>query len=246
MLYILFFIIALASVIILLHFDVNFIMSLLITFIILMAINYIIGYIISKLRRKVLEFDCDPERYLIMLDNQEKRFHSKPRILNYLAINRGAGHMLLGDYQTAKKYLEEIDHSYLSEKNGSLLAYTINLILCHYEMGEIEKAEILYETNLIRLCPFEKRLKKSVEILIGERYYYLKKYDLSYNHLKNLLDYDLSKAQYLGILYLLAQMDVMNGATEQAIKKLKKIAKLGNKLGIAKESQKMLESMENI
>jgi len=198
-----------------------------------MVFNYIVGYIISKLRRKVLESDCDPERYLKMLDNQEKRFHSKPRIMNYLAINRGAGHMLLGDYQTAKKYLEEIEHSYLSERNGSLLAYTINLILCHYELGEIEKAEILYETNLIRLCPFEKRLKKSVEILIGERYYYLKKYDLS-------------KAQYLGVLYLLAQMDVMNGATEQAIKKFKKIAKLGNKLGIAKASQKMLESMENI
>ncbi len=67
---------------------------------------------------------------------------------------------------------------------------------------------------------------------------------LSYNHLKNLLDYDLSKIQYLGILYRLAQMDVINGATEEAVKKFGKIVKLGNKLGIAQESQKMLESME--
>jgi len=198
------------------------------------------------MRRKVLYSDCDPERYLKMLDNQEKRFHSKPRIVNYLAVNRAVGYILLGDYQTAKEYLEGIDLSYLSDKNGSFLAYTINLIQCYYELGETDKAEILYETSLVRLCPLEKRLKKSVEILIGERYYYLKKYDLSYNHLKNQLDYDLSKTQYLGVLYRLAQMDVINGAREQAIEKYKKIAKFGNKLGIAKASQKMLESMEII
>lgn len=244
MLNIVFFIITLASMLILFYLDVSFIISLLITFIIIMVVNNII----NRLHRKVLDSDCDPERYLKMLDKQYKRSNSKPRIVNYLAVNRAVGHMVLGNFQTAKEYLEGIDTSYLSKKNGSLLAYTINLILCHYELGETEKAEILYENNLIRLClcPLGKRLKKSVEILIGERYYYLKKYDLSYNHLKNLLDYDLSKRQYLGVLYRLAQMDVINGAKEQAIEKFKKIAKLGNKLGIAKESQKMLESMENI
>ncbi|GAA4653833.1 hypothetical protein GCM10023142_09710 [Anaerocolumna aminovalerica] len=160
MLYIVFFIIALASMIILLYFNVNIIMSFLITFIILMVMNYIVGYIISKKRRKALDSDCDPERYLKMLDNHGKRHNNKPIIVSYLAVNRAAGHMLLGDYQTAKEYLEGIDHSYLSEKNGSLLAYTINLILCYYELGEIEKAEILYETSLVRLCPFGSRLKK--------------------------------------------------------------------------------------
>lgn len=116
----------------------------------------------------------------------------------------------------------------------------INLILCYYGLGEIEKAELLYETDLVQLCPITKRLKKCVEILIGERYYYLKNYDQSYEHLKKLLNYDLNKRQYLGVLYLLAQMDVINGATDQAIKRFKKIAKLGNKLFIARASQEML------
>ncbi len=243
MLYIVVFIITLVSMLILLHFGVNFIMSFLITYIVLMVIYCIICYIFYKLRRKALDFDCDPERYLKMLDNHEKRYHSKAKAAHYLAINRAAGHMLLGDYQTAINYLEGIDHIFLSEKNGSLLPYTINLILCYYELGEMEKAERLYETNLVQLSPFNKRLKKSVEILIGERYYYLEKYDLSYKFLKNLLDYNLSKRQYLGVLYRLAQMEVMNGETEQAIKKFEKIVKFGNKLGIVKESQKILEYM---
>ncbi|MFT4145964.1 MAG: hypothetical protein QM644_16045 [Mobilitalea sp.] len=179
-----------------------------------------------------------------MIDNQEKRRSKEQRVVNRLAVNRAVGYILLGDYQTAKEYLDGIDISYLSEKDGSYLAYSINLIICHFELGENEKAEILYETNLVKLCPLGKRLKKSVEILIGERYYYLGKYDLSYEHLKKSLNFDLNKRQYLGILYRLAQMDVMNGETEQAIKKFRKIDRLGNKLWIAKSSHEILEKID--
>lgn len=240
---ILFCIITGISMLILLCFDVSIILSFIIAFLILMACSFIIGYIIVSMQRKALDTDCDPERYLKMIDNQEKRRGKEQGIVNRLAINRAAGHMLLGDFKTAKEHLDGIDISYLSAKNGSYLAYTINLILCHYELGEIEKAEILYETNLVKLCPYDKRLQKSIEILIGERYYYLGKYDTSYEHLKKLLVCDLDKRQYLGILYRLAQMDLMNGATEQAIKKFKKIEKLGNKLWIAKSSKEILENM---
>jgi tetratricopeptide (TPR) repeat protein len=179
-----------------------------------------------------------------MFEKLEKRRGKEPRIKSVLAINRAAGLIALGDFQIAKDYLEGIDTSYLSEKNGTYLAYTINLILCHYELGEIEKAEILYETNLVKLCPLGKRLQKSVEILIGERYYYLGKYELSYEHLNKLRNNDLDKRQYLGILYRLAQIEEMRGETEQAIKKFKKIAKLGNKLWIAKSSQEILANMK--
>ena len=131
----------------------------------------------------------------------------------------------------------------MSANNEFLLVHTINLILCHYELGEIEEAEALYETSLVKLCPYSKRLKKTIEILIGERYYYLKKYDLSYKHLVKQLDYDLSKRQYLSVLYCLAQMDVINKDKELAIKRFKKIEKLGNKLWIAESSRNMLNDL---
>ena len=241
---IIFFVIALVSLLFMLQFNVNFIVAMLLTFIILMICNIIAGYIINSLQRKVLDSDCDPERYLKMIDKQEKRFGKKESIVMRLNINRAAAHMLLGNYQTAKEYLEGIEKSYLSEKNGSYLIYIINLILCYYELGDIEKAELLYETELVQLCPITKRLRKSVELLIGERYYYLKNYEQSYNHLKSLLGCDLSKRQYLGVLYLLAQMDVLNGATDQASKRFRKVAKLGNKLWIAKASHEMLLKLD--
>ena len=234
-----FFLIGLASLIGMQHYNVNIILSILITFVIVLICNIVAGYIIASLQIKALDSDCDPERFLKMMDKQEKRVGKKESIVMRLNINRAAAYMLLGNYQAAKEYLQGIEKSYLSEKNGSYLVYIINLILCYYELGDIEKAELLYETELVQLCPITKRLRKSVEILIGERYYYLKNYDQSYKHLKNLLNYDLDKRQYLGALYRLAQMDVLNGATELASKRFKKIAKLGNKLWIAKDSHEM-------
>jgi tetratricopeptide (TPR) repeat protein len=178
-----------------------------------------------------------------MMDKNEKRAGKKERIIAYITINRAAGHILLGDMKTAKVYLEEIDNSFLSEKNGTYLVYTLNLITCLYELGEIEKAEMLYENNMVRLSPIGKRLQTSVDILIGERYYYLEKYDMCYERLKNMLNHDLSKKQYLGILYRLAKIDLINGETDLAIKRFKKIAKLGNKLGIVKESREIISDL---
>lgn len=196
------------------------------------------------MQRKALDTDCDPERFLKMLDQQEKSRGKEPRIAGRIAVNRAAGYITLGKFQTAKEYLEGVDTSYLSEKDGSLLIYTINLILCLYELGEFEKAENLYETNLVKLSPLGKRLQISVEILIGERYYYLGKHDLSYEHLNKLRTLNLNKRQYLSILFRLAQMEIMKGETDQAIKKLRKIEKFGNMLWIVKSSREILERIK--
>lgn len=240
----LFLLIALVCMVLLQTLNVNFILTLVITFIVLMVCNYIVGGIERSIHVKALDTDCDPERYLRMMDKKTKRFRKNDRIKNYLAINQAAGYMLLGKMETALEILENIDTSYLSEKNSTYLAYTINLILCYYALGEIEKAELLYQTDLVKLSPVLKRHKKAVEILVGERYYYLKEYDKSYQYLKELLDFDLSKRQYLGILYILAQIEVIKGEHQKAEKKYRKIVKLGNKLWIAKEAQKYLSSLE--
>jgi tetratricopeptide (TPR) repeat protein len=196
------------------------------------------------MQNNALNTDCDPERYLRMIDKAEKRRRPhNARLLNFFAINRAAAYMSLGDVKTAKGYLDDVDSSCLSYKNETYIVYTINLIFCYYALGEFEKAEALYETDLVKLCPFTKGMKKSVEILIGERYYYMKKYDLSYEHLKKLLNPDLNKRQYLCILFRLAHIDVINGKTDEAVTKFKKVAKLGNKLSIVKASNEMIEKL---
>ena len=68
--------------------------------------------------------------------------------------------------------------------------------------------------------------------------------DVCYNSFYSKIPkYDLNKRQYLSVLYTLAKIDVMNGDIEQAVIKLQKVVKHGNKLYIVNESQEMLENL---
>lgn len=244
MIRVLFYVFSLISILLLKSFKLSIATSMIITFFILLFINYAAAFIIAARQRKVLDTDCDPQRFLKMMDRVEKRRGKEPKVATRIAVNRGAGYICLGKYQIAKEYLEGLDTKYLSEKDGSFLIYSINLAICYYELGELEKAEQLYETNLIKLSPMGKRTRRSVEILIGERYYYLGKYELCYEHLDKLRSMDLEKRQYLGILFRLAQIELARGETEQAIKKLKKIEKLGNQLWVVEGSRELLEKLQ--
>lgn len=223
---------------------VNVIIAWLLSFVVLLTWNILLVYILKKIHLKSLDWDCDPGKFIESVSKQEKKSRKNERMLNHLAINQAAGYISLGNFATAKEYLKGIDLSYLSDKNGTLLAYSINMIICHYELGEIEQGEALYETNLVKLSSFEKSQRQSIDILVGDRYFHLKKYEESYRHLSKLLKEELSKRQHLCVLYRLAQMDVMNGDIDKATKRLNKIIKLGNKLWIVNASKELLEGIK--
>lgn len=229
---------------ILLYLHVNIILSFIISSSFVLICYSIILHIIGVLQRKPLDTDCDPQKYLKVIESYERRHKKNERMINILAINYAVGHMSLGDFQKGREYLEGIDKNQLSKKSESYLVYIIDLIICYYELGEIEKAELLYETELVRLCPFQKRLRESIDILIGERYYFLGEYDLSYEHLKKLPLRELSKRQYLEVLYRLGQIEMIKGEKEQAMKRFTKITKFGNRLGIVTFSKELLKDMD--
>lgn len=240
---IIFFIISFIFAYILLYLEINLIFIILITFFFLFLSQIAFLIIKNNKIRDVLDLDCDPEKYLELMDKQEKKNKKNERGLIYLDINRSAAYLSLGDVRKAKEYLDGVNTSFLSEKNGSYYVYTLNRIVCLYELEETEEAEKLYSTELVRLSPLDKRMKKSTEILIGERYFYLHQYKESYEYLKKLLNIDLEKRRYLSVLSRLAQMDLMNGERELAIEKYKKIAKYGYKLWIAKAAREVLKEM---
>lgn len=202
--------------------------------------------------RNILDEKCDPVEYLNRTLKQKERLKHKPKYLALISINEAVAHMLLGDTALAKSILSDIDKKYLSDKNGTRLVYTIDYILCCYDLGELEEANRLYDAELPLLSPVTKRLKTTIQILMGERYYYLGQYEKSAEHLSgllgsqmsSLLDTRLTRRQQLGILYLLSKMEMLQGNYEGAAKKLKKVAKFGNKLWIAEEARQLLHSQE--
>ncbi len=220
-------------------------MQTLVYIVVLEIVVYLAFVIIRDLRlRYLLDEKCDPLEYLYKIQKLTKKLEHRPKSLALLSINEAVAHMLLGEYKIAKGILSEVDQKYLSDRNGTLLVQTIDYILCCYELGELEEANYLYDTKLPLLSPVTKRLKKSMQILVGERYYYLGQYEESTKHLKELLDIELTTRQQLGILYLLARMELKQGQYESVAKKLKKVAKFGNRLRIAEEAKELLGQKE--
>jgi tetratricopeptide (TPR) repeat protein len=141
----------------------------------------------------------------------------------------------------AKEVLLAIDPSKLSVKNSALLVYTINFIVCLYELGEIERAEKIYESEMPILPAVTKVMALAVKILVAERFFFLGRYEESREHYQQALNEKLSKRRHLSILYRLAQIDEKSGDRLAAQQKYKKVADNGNKLWIATQAKKYLE-----
>lgn len=190
---------------------------------------------------QILNEQCDPEKYLAGIRKQKERMRRKPKLIALLSVNEAAAYMLLGDFAAAKQCLAKIPEENLSDKNGSLFVHTINTILCHYELGEVEEGERLYEMKLPLLTLPGKRNKLQVQLLMGERLYYLHRYDECYRHMAELLDIELTRRQQLGLLYRMAQIEASRGDYELAFKKYRKVARFGNKLWIANAAEAALQ-----
>ncbi|MTI47129.1 tetratricopeptide repeat protein [Sporosalibacterium faouarense] len=244
---------------------VNRIYFIVITFIIMISLSFLIentvvagiitfavvmiGYIIISLMRNknrvsLLEEECDPQAFLEATERQRKITGRNPKMNTLLNIDRSAGLILNGEFEKAKDTLLSVDKSYLSEKNGSLFVYNVNLISCHYELGENESAERLFEKEMPLLSPTNKRMKLSIKLLNADRLLRLKRFEESEIEFKRLLEEKISKRVELSILHSLAQIDEHKGNLKDAIYKYDEVSNNGNKLWIAEQSRKKLTELK--
>ncbi len=211
----------------------------------IVAIELCIFITISIIRSyrmgQLLNEKCDPEKYLKKTLRQKAKLKHKPKLVAILTINEAAATMLLGDFQKAENILTGIDKEDLSDKNGSYFTYLINLIICNYELGKIEEGDHMYEMQLPPLIISSKRNKITLQMLIGDRLFYKKQYEESYQHMAKLMDIELNTRQQVEILYRMAQIEALKGDYGTAFKKYRKVAKHGNKLWIAHKSEEILQ-----
>lgn len=212
-----------------------------ITFAIIVIGYIVIGYRRSKKRLDLLEENCDPQAFMDATEKQRLITGKNLKMGAYFDIDKAAGFILIGEFQKAKDILLSIDKSNLSSKNGTLMIYTVNLITCMYELGEISEAEEIFGTEIPLLAPINTRMALSMKIFTAERLFFLNKYKESKEKFQELLKDKIGKRRYLGILYRLAQIDEETGEVELAKKKYKEVADNGNKLWIAIEAQKQLK-----
>ena len=223
----------------------NYPISAGLTAIIVMGVYFTLSVWRSKKRINLLDEECDPEAFLQRTEKQAKIIEKNPKLAEYIAISLSAGLMCKGEFNRAKDILLDIDEEKILKNRTIMLAYTINLIICCYELGDIMQAERLFETQIALLQPLGKRQQQYIKLLIGGRYFYLGKYEESYEYFMQLLKdkTNYSKREYLYILYSLAQIEEIKGNSEAAKLKYKRIAAKGNKLWIAIQSAERLSKM---
>ena len=221
----------------------NTVIAGIITFVLVIISYLIIAYIRVKRRLSLLEENCDPQAFIEATEKQMLITGRKPKINSYLSIDLAAGLISMGEFHKATELLLNIDKSHLSVKNGTLLVYTINLIVALYELGEISKAEELFEKQIPLLPPVNRGMRLSMKILVAERLFFLNRYEESREQFMELLNEKLSKRKRLGILHTLAQIDEKTGEIVSALEKYKEVVKDGNKLWIATEARRQLEEI---
>lgn len=214
-----------------------------VTMVIVMTGYTVISVMRNQSRVRLLDEACDPEAFLLRTEKQEAITGHKSRISELFAIDKAVAYMAMGDYERAKTLLIGFDSQKFSNNDTILAIHVIDLILCHYELGEVKEAESLFESRLPVLSPFQMRIKLATKILVGERLFYLGRYDESRTELTSLLKQAMTMRARLGILYKLAQIDEIQGDMTSAIKRYTKVANKANKLDIAEKAKMRLLSL---
>ncbi|MDF2589472.1 MAG: hypothetical protein K0S41_3313 [Anaerocolumna sp.] len=225
---------------------INLVATIVITMVAVFSLYITIAMIRQRKYINQLDELCDPEKFLESTMKQEGITGNCKN--SYLfTINTAVSHMELGDYMTGLKLLESVDKDQFGKNKISQTVYYIDLMICYYELGMIEKAEQLFETVLPLAAPYNNKLKQSIDVLIGERFYYLGRYEESYEHLSKVVkEYQMCKRRYLEVIFRLAFMDELKGDMDKAIKRYEKVIKFGNKLGIVNDAKDRLNKLNDI
>lgn len=232
--------IALLSVLFLL--TKNIVFSGIITWLAASIYYLVMSVLQSRKRLLMLEKYCEPDIFLAITEKQLKMTLKRPKIYSGLLINKAAALYLKGDFLQSKEVLLSIDKTLLSDQDGSILFFTVNLISCYYELGEISEGENLYQNEVPKLTPITKRMEFALKLLTAERLYYMNQLEESKAKLTKLFDKKLSKRVQLSIIYLLAKIDEKNGDFNAAWIKYEQVHKEGNKLWIAANSKDKLRN----
>lgn len=242
----LFIVLAIIIMVVLLMFQINIVLSAGIALIISIGLYITLSFKESKKRLSLLEEDCDPQAFLASTEKQRASAKGNLKTNTYLDLDKAAGLIAMGDFKKAREVLESIDKSYLSVENGTLLVYTMNYITTLYELGEINQGEKIYKIEIADILSKSRFVPLYKSLLDADRFYFLKKYNKSRELLNEMLNAKFTIGKKMGILYRLAQIDEIDGSIDEALENYNEVASKGNKLWIAEQAKKRIESLNQM
>lgn len=222
----------------------NIIAAGIICFVVVIAGYIAISYFRGRKRLSLLEDECNPAAFMQATEKQRLITGKSPKMNAYFDIDNAAAYLVMGEFEKAEEILTSIDISHLSSKNGTLFAYVVNMIYCLYELGETTEAEKLFETQIPKLAPVNKRMMQSMDLLVAERFFFLNRFDESKEKFEELLKGKLSKRKRIEVLYRVAQIEENTGDIKSAVEKYKYAAAYsGNGMRAVKQSVQRIKEL---
>lgn len=211
-------------------------LSTIITMLILFAIDISQDY----KRLSVLNDECDPERFLKLINKKDKDIlFKKSNMARAHAINKSTAYFLMGEPQKALDLLKSINIE--SIKNGNVKwVYTVNIMACYYEIGNIEQAQKLYNEVLTKIPVNNKMSNLSLKIEEAEYAFYSNKYEDSKEKILQILNDKVNNRLRVYLTYYLAQCEEALGNVGKAMEYYLQVSEQGNKLWIANVARKKL------
>lgn len=206
-----------------------------------------IGYkiLLSRKSLAILNEDCDPMKYLEVLEKLMKTSKTNIKINLVYGINQSAGLMSAGEFIKAKEVLLMFEDAYRMSKN-KIFAFIFhnNLMMCLYQLGEISEAEKLYDSVFATYSTNNKKIKQALEMIQTERLFHLGYFVESKERFHQQLSWKQNKRGRLDAIYRLAQIAEKSGDIEQAVVHYSEVAEKGNQLWIAKQAKEKVSMLE--
>jgi tetratricopeptide (TPR) repeat protein len=233
----------LVNIILSIGFNLNIVLSGVITFIIVLLGYIIVANIRQRKRYNLLEKDLEPEAFIESTKNQLEITGKNKQANTMLNIDLLLGLMIMRRYEEARNVLNKINTKYLSKWNGSILIFHNSEMSFYYNTGEIDKAMEIYNTR-IKSYPI-KTLNESItmDLILANKSYHEKEFKVSRELYQKVLQGNKSKRLELEIYFVLDNIDEEEGNIEEAIRKYDKVADEGNKLYSAYLSKEKLKSL---
>lgn len=224
----------------------NYIIAGVVTIVIVMVFNGGKNFSQYKDRSELLQTECDPEAFMKMTAELKAQSASNAKMQSYLQIDEAVAQMTLGNFKQAKEMMLTVDASKLPTKYHIDLIHKMNLMYCHYELGEIEEAELVYEDLLPLLSVNDLHVQLTKEVLLAERAYFLEQYEEAKALITPLLEKELKKRTHLTLQYRMAQISEIEGDLPRAKVIYEKVAAEASKLWIGQCSKEKAEEISKI
>ncbi len=219
-----------------------YMISLVVFFLLLRALRVVQALNFAGLE-KILTHDCDAEKFAEVIDLLREKPKWNKNFRMVMAHVRGL--YFAGYYPSANRLLEEV--ALERPSTGVELTFLNLQFNCRMALGNVEGADNVRKETLRLVQKTKKpRLRNSGEYLLKLMEGALAFQEGRYEEFRQIEEQVLSQStcpmQELTASYRLAQADIGQGKTEDARKRLERVAAEGGTLYVANEARRILEN----